>query len=197
MVLTINSLQMKTIELAATLRADAGKKFSKKIRKDEAVPAVIYGGQSNIMITVNAKELAKVICSPNVYVVNIVVEGKTHSTIVKDIQFHPVTDSILHVDFFEVDDTKKVTVSLPIACVGQAEGTKQGGKLIQVARKLRVNGVAKNLPEAIEVDVTPLGIGKSIMVGDLNFENFKIAESKSHVLVTIKATRNVQTEEAI
>lgn len=187
---------MKTIDLSATLRADAGKKFTKKIRKEESVPAVIYGGQENLMITINAKELTKVICSPNVYIVNINVEGKTYPTIVKDVQFHPVDDTIIHVDFYEINDTKKVTVTLPIQLLGQAEGTKQGGKLVQMVRKVRVNGVANDLPEKIEVDVTSLTIGKSIMVGDLNFEKFNIVENKSLVLVTIKTTRNAVVEEA-
>lgn len=180
---------MKTFELNAELRADAGKKFAKRIRKAESVPAVIYGGEKNIMISLNAKELDKAVCTPNVYIVNIAVEGKTYSTIVKEAQFHPVSDKLIHVDFYEVNDSNPVTIFLPITLVGQAEGTKQGGKLIQVIRKMRVNGIAKNLPEVIEVDVTNLTIGKSIMVGDLNFDNFHIVESKSLVIATIKTTR--------
>lgn len=187
---------MKTFDLNAELRNEAGKKFAKRIRKAESVPAVIYGGEKNIMISLNAKELDKAVCTPNVYIVNITVDGKTYSTIVKEAQFHPVSDKLIHVDFYEVNDNNPITISLPITLVGQAEGTKQGGKLIQVIRKMRVNGVAKNLPEMIEVDVTNLTIGKSIMVGELGFENFHIVESKSLVIATIKTTRATRENEA-
>lgn len=186
---------MKTIDLAATVRTDAGRKFAARLRKQEQVPAVIYGGEKNLMVTLGSRDLTKAICSPNVYLFNISVEGKTHRTVVKDVQFHPVTDSIIHVDFYEVNDSRSLTVALPVLLTGQAEGTKQGGKLVQITRKVKVHGLVNDLPEAIELDVTPLTIGKSIVVGDLKFDKFHIEENKSMLLVAVKATRKAVADD--
>ncbi len=180
---------MKTFELNAVVRTSTGKTAAKGMRKTALIPANIYGGDQNLMISVDEKETSKAIYTPHVYIVNISVDGKVYSTIIKEIQFHPVSDKILHIDFLQISEKKKVTVGLPIVLEGQAEGAKQGGKLIQVVRKVRVNGIAKDLPESINVDVTSLGIGKSIMVGDLAFDKFTIAEQKSVVIATIKSTR--------
>ncbi len=180
---------MKTIELSAALRTTTGKKAAKMDRKSELVPGIVYGGGENTMISLSERELKKVIYTPDVYLIKLSVDGKNMDVILKEVQFHPVTDKILHVDFLKVDDKKPVTVALPIVITGQAEGVKQGGKLLQVVRKVRVNGLVKNMPETINIDVTSLGIGKSIMVGDLSFDGYTIAEAKSLVLVTIKTTR--------
>jgi len=190
---------MKTIELSAAPRTETGKKAAKQSRKSEFVPAVIYGAGENIMIALNEKELRKVIYTPIVYLVKLNVDGKVHDAIIKEVQFHPVTDKILHVDFLKVSENKPITIGLPINLVGQAEGVKVGGKLLQVVRKIRVKGLAKDLPDAIEIDVTKLGIGKSIMVGELSFDKFTVIEPKSMVIATIKSTRaarEAQQEEA-
>lgn len=190
---------MKTIELSAAPRTETGKKAAKQSRKSEYVPAVIYGAGENIMIALNEKELRKVIYTPIVYLVKLNVDGKVHDAIIKEVQFHPVTDKILHVDFLKVSENKPITIGLPINLVGQAEGVKAGGKLLQVVRKIRVKGLAKDLPDAIEIDVTKLGIGKSIMVGELSFDKFTVIEPKSMVIATIKSTRaarEAQQEEA-
>lgn len=190
---------MKTIELSAAPRTETGKKAAKQSRKSEFVPAVIYGAGENIMIALNEKELRKVIYTPIVYLVKLNVDGKVHDAIIKEVQFHPVTDKILHVDFLKVSENKPITIGLPINLVGQAEGVKAGGKLLQVVRKIRVKGLAKDLPDAIEIDVTKLGIGKSIMVGELSFDKFTVIEPKSMVIATVKSTRaarEAQQEEA-
>ncbi|KAB2871742.1 MAG: 50S ribosomal protein L25 [Bacteroidales bacterium] len=180
---------MKTIELSAAVRTETGKTFAKNMRKSALIPANIYGGDQNLMISVDEKELMKAIYTPHVYIVNLSVEGKVYSTIIKETQFHPVSDKVLHIDFLQVSDKKKITIALPVVLEGQAEGAKQGGKLAQVVRKLRVNGLAKDLPESINIDITNLGLGKSIMVGDLEFKKFTIAEPKSVVIATVKTTR--------
>lgn len=180
---------MKTLELSAAVRKETGKTFAKNMRKSALIPANIYGGEQSLMISVDEKELMKAIYTPNVYIVNLTVEGKVYSTVIKETQFHPVSDKILHVDFLQISDKKKITIGLPVVLEGQAEGAKQGGKLAQVVRKLRVNGIAKDLPESINIDVTNLGLGKSIMVGDLEFKKFTIAEPKSVVIATVKTTR--------
>ncbi|MGE0077037.1 MAG: 50S ribosomal protein L25 [Bacteroidales bacterium] len=180
---------MKTFELNAAVRTETGKTFAKNIRKTALIPANIYGGEQNLMISVDEKEFLKAIYTPHVYIVNLTVDGKVYSTIIKETQFHPVSDKVLHVDFLQISDKKKITVGLPVILQGQAEGAKQGGKLLQVVRKVRVSGFAKDLPESINVDVTNLGLGKSIMVGDLTFDKYVISEPKSMVIATIKTTR--------
>jgi len=180
---------METIELSAALRTETGKKAAKQSRKAELVPAVIYGDGENIMISLSEKELKKVIYTPVVYLVKLNVDGKVYETIIKETQFHPVTDKILHVDFLKVSETKPITIALPVNLVGQAEGVKAGGKLLQVVRKIRVIGLVNDLPDAISIDVTHLGIGKSIMVSELSFDKFTVIEPKSMVIATIKTTR--------
>lgn len=190
---------MKKIELNAAVRTETGKKAAKQSRKAELVPGNIYGGEKNMMITLSEKELRKIIYTPNVYLVTLNMDGQKVDAIVKEMQFHPVTDRILHIDFLQVDEKKKVTVALPVVLTGQAEGVKVGGRLLQVVRKLRVYGFVNDLPDEIDVDVTNLALGKSIMVSDLSYDGFTIAETPSLVIATVKATRATreaqQTEE--
>jgi large subunit ribosomal protein L25 len=186
---TLKNKKMKTIELSAALRTETGKKAAKQARKTELIPAIIYGAGENIMISLNEKEVNKVIYTPNVYLIKVNIDGKVYDTILKEVQFHPVTDKVLHIDLYRVLADKPVTVALPVNLVGQAEGVKMGGRLLQVVRKIRVNGLVNDLPDSIDVDVTNLALGKSIMVGELNFEGFNIVEPKSMVIATIKATR--------
>lgn len=180
---------MKTIELSAALRPETGKKAAKHIRRSELVPAVIYGDGENVLISILEKEIKKVVYTPIVYLVKLNVDGKIYDVIIKEVQFHPVTDRVLHVDFLKVSDTKPITIGLPVNLVGQAEGVKAGGKLLQVVRKIRVKGLVKDLPDAINIDITHLGIGKSIMVAELSFDKFTVVEPKSMVIATIKSTR--------
>lgn len=180
---------MKTVELSAVVRTETGKKAARSARKSELIPANIYGGDKNQMVAVGAKEFGKIINSHHVYTVKLNIDGKFVDTIIKEVQFHPVTDKVLHVDFLEVTDKKKVTVALPINLFGHAEGVKQGGKLLQVVRKVRVHGFVKDMPESIDIDVTSLTLGKSIMVSDLSLDKLTVAESGSLVIATVKVTR--------
>jgi len=180
---------MKTIELNGSLRSETGKKIAKIYRKNEQVPAILYGGDVNIKFVVNERDLKPIVYTPSVHIVNINIDGKIYESIVKEIQFHPVSDKILHLDFLHVFDDKKVTVALPVLLTGQAEGAKQGGKVMLITRKIRVCGFPKELPEMLEVDVTNLGLGKTIMVGDLNFKNAEIVDLKSTVIATVQLTR--------
>lgn len=190
---------MKTVSLNGSLRNETGKKMAKRIRKAELVPAIIYGGEENVLISVNEKELKALIYTPHVHIIEITVDGKKYPTIVKDIQFHPVTDRIIHVDFYQVSDKKKVTVSLPVILTGQAEGAKQGGKLQLVNRKLRACGFPQDLPDEITIDITHLTLGKSVMVGDVKHDKFDLVDAPSTVIATVKLTRaarGAQSEEA-
>lgn len=190
---------MKTIELKGSLRTEKGKKFAKSLRKKEQVPAILYGGDINLMFVVNERDLKEIVYTPHVHIVNINIDGKIYESIVKDVQFHPVSDKIIHMDFLHVFDDKKVTVSLPVILNGQAEGAKQGGKVLLVTRKLRACGFPQELPDALEIDINDLALGKSIMVGDLNFKGVQLVDLKSTVVTTCQLTRAARgqaTEEA-
>jgi len=180
---------MKTIEINGSLRTGTGKKAAKQIRKGEQVPAVIYGGDVNMSIVLTTTDLKPIVYTPNVHIVNIKIDGKVYETIVKDIQFHPVSDEILHMDFLHIFDDKKVTVALPVILTGLSEAAKQGGKIILVTRKLRACGFPQELPETLDVDITDLGLGKSIMVGDLKFDKVQLVDIKSTVVASAQLTR--------
>jgi len=190
---------MKTIEINGSLRSETGKKIAKQYRKNAQVPAVIYGGDINVMFVVNEKDLKPIVYTPTVHIVNVNVDGKIYASIVKEIQFHPVSDKILHIDFLRVFDDKKVTVALPVALTGLSEAAKQGGKVILVNRKLRACGFPKELPDMLDVDITNLGLGKTIMVGDLSFENVQLVDMKTLVVASAqltRAARGAQTADA-
>lgn len=187
---------MKSIEINGSLRSETGKKIAKQLRKKEQVPAIIYGRDVNAMIVVNERDLKPIVYTPTVHIVNIKVDGKNYETIVKDIQFHPVSDKILHIDFLHIFDDKKVTVALPVILTGQAEGAKQGGKLSLINRKLRACGFPQELPEKLEVDITNLGLGKTIMVGDLNYKNVELVDLKSTVVASCQLTRVAKGSQA-
>jgi len=180
---------MKSIELKGSLRSETGKKIAKIYRKNEQVPAILYGGDVNIKFVVNERDLRPIVYTPSVQIVNINIDGKIYESIVKEIQFHPVTDKILHLDFFQVFNDKKITIALPVLLTGQAEGAKQGGKVITITRKIRVCGLPQELPEMLEVDITNLGLGKTITVGELKFKNAEIVDLKSIVIATVQLTR--------
>ena len=155
---------MLTIDLAGQSRTNLGKKESKHLREGGLVPCVLYGAGKNTNFTVEAKAFDKVYITPNVYVVNLNLDGTTHMAIVKEIQFHPVTDNVLHVDFLEISEDKPFSVKLPIKITGHSEGVKQGGKLKVKMRKMRVSGLLKDLPAELEIDITSLGLGNSLLI---------------------------------
>lgn len=180
---------MKSFEITGSLRTEKGKKFAKQLRRQEAVPAILYGGKENVMLSVVERDLRDLIYTPFVYLVNIKVEGKSYKAIVKDIQYHPVSDKVIHIDFLQLFDDKKVTIGIPVELVGSSEGVKQGGKLSLITRKLRVSGFPKDLPDNLQIDITDLNLGKSKLVGDINLKNIDIIDSKSTVIANVKLTR--------
>lgn len=180
---------MQVFELKGELRNDLGKKATSALRVDEKVPCVLYGGEENVHFSVVEKELAKLLYTPNVYTVKIDVEGKVYNAVMREIQFHPVTDRVLHIDFYQIFENKIVIVEVPIKLKGFAEGVQAGGKLTQVIRKLKVKALPANLPNEVVLDVTTLGLGKSIKVKELSFENFEVVNAKEVVIAQIKLTR--------
>jgi large subunit ribosomal protein L25 len=180
---------MKTFELKGTERTDLGKKATKVVRVSESVPCVLYGGEKNIHFTATASDLRKLIYTPDVYVVNLEIDGKKCKAVMKALQFHPVSDKALHIDFLEVFETKPVIIEIPVKLIGLAEGVKAGGKLALQMRKLKVKGIYTQIPEHITVDVTSLGLGKTIQVDAVSVENLEILNAKNAVVAQVKLTR--------
>jgi large subunit ribosomal protein L25 len=187
---------MKEMSVAGKLRTATGKKATKELRKEGYVPCNLYGeakGEDGKPLAkafaILATDLRKLVYTPHVYVANIDIEGEKHAAIIKELQFHPVTDALLHVDFYEVHEDKPITIGVPVKLNGLAQGVRDGGRLSLIVRKVNVTAKYGDIPETLDIDVTNLTIGKSIKVGELNFPGLEMATSKDVVVCTIKATR--------
>lgn len=180
---------MKTYELNGTLRTDLGKKATKANRVADSVPCVLYGIGENVHFTATNSDLRKLVYTPDVYVVNLSIDGKAYKAVMKDLQFHPVTDKVLHIDFLQVSEAKPVVMEIPVQLQGLAEGVKAGGKLALQMRKLKVKGIYTQFPEKIIIDVTSLGLGKTIQVGAVTLDGLEILNSKEAVVAQVKLTR--------
>ena len=180
---------MKTFELSGEVRENLGKKATKAVRVSENIPCVLYGGKDNVHFTVSASAVRKLIYTPEVYGVELTIGKNKTKAIMKELQFHAVTDKVQHIDFLEIDEKKPVVVELPVKLTGLAEGVKAGGKLSLEMRKLKVKGIYTNIPESITVDVTNVGLGKSIQVGKLALKDLEILNSKMSVVAQVKLTR--------
>lgn len=186
---------MKSVALSGNKRADRGTSNAKSLRKEEKVPCVIYGGKENIHFTVNEIAFGKIVNTPEVFFINLDIDGTTIKAIIKDVQYHPVTDRTIHVDFLEVAEDKAVTVKLPIKLVGNSKGVLNGGKLRMVTRKLRINGLPSALPEFIEIDITELKIGQSIKVEEIKGDGLTFLDASNAVVVAVKRSRVAVEEE--
>ncbi|MDD7317491.1 MAG: 50S ribosomal protein L25/general stress protein Ctc [Prevotella sp.] len=187
---------MKEISVTGQKRSDLGKKATKMLRKEGLVPCNIYGEKKGenglpeaLAFAVPMSELRKLVYTPNIYVVNILIDGEKHLAIMKELQFHPVTDALLHVDFFAINDEKPVVIGVPVKLNGLAQGVRDGGRMSLIVRKVNVRAKYKDIPETLDIDVTNMTIGKSIKVGDLHFDGLEMVTSKEVVVCTIKATR--------
>ncbi|MCQ2133214.1 MAG: 50S ribosomal protein L25/general stress protein Ctc [Bacteroidaceae bacterium] len=197
---------MKEIALNGQFRTATGKKATKELRSKDLVPCVIYGvekdenGQPKAQsFVVSQKELAKLLYTPNVYIVNLNLEGKEVKAILKDLQTDFVTDRPLHVDFYQITDEKPIVMEIPVKLNGLAAGVKAGGKLTAGVRKLKVKSLYSNFPDTLNIDVTSLGLGKSIKVSEINFENLELVTPKEVVVCSVRmtrASRNAATEES-
>lgn len=180
---------MKTFELKASLRKDTGKKESKNLRKQELVPCVVYGGEKIVHFAVIEKDFKNLIYTPDVFLVKLDIDGEKYDAVIQDIQFHPVSDRILHVDFSQVIDGKAVTINLPIELTGNSQGMLDGGKLRQRRRSLKVRGLAEHMPDYLKVDITSLDIGDSMKVGDLEYENLEVLDPQRAMVVGVVSSR--------
>ena len=194
---------MKSIEIKGSLRTETGKKATRELRKSDSVPCVLYGinkdekgNQVATHFTVTNDGLRNLVYTPHIYVVDLNIDGKVVTAIMKDIQFHPVTDRILHVDFLQIDETNPIVMEVPVKLEGLAEGVKAGGKLALQVRKLKVKALYNVIPERLIVDVTNLGLGKTIKVGELSYEGLQLLNAKEAVVCAVKLTRAARGAQA-
>ncbi|MGE5382177.1 MAG: 50S ribosomal protein L25/general stress protein Ctc [Omnitrophica WOR_2 bacterium] len=183
---------MKTVSLSGSLRENVGKKDAKAQRVAGKVPCVIYGGKEQIHFTTDEVNFKPILYSPSSFLINVNVDGKEYLTILQDVQSHPVTDRLLHVDFMELDPKKPVTISVPIRITGTSPGVLRGGKLIKKFRKLKVKALIQNLPDEIEISISELELNQAVKVVDLKLDNVEFLDIKNAVIVTVQATRNVE-----
>ncbi len=180
---------MKTFQLAGVLRTETGKKAGKALRKADLIPAVMYGGEAVVQFTITTESVRKLIYTPEVYVVELTIGEKTTMAIIKELQFHPVSDILLHVDFLEVFADKPVVIEIPVALEGHSEGVKAGGRLSLEMRKLKIKALYSTLPEKLMVNIDNLELGKTIQVGSLSYEGLEILNAKNAVVCAVKLTR--------
>ena len=187
---------MKEFNVSGQKRNDLGKKASKLARKEGLIPCNIYGEKKDengnpvaLAFVCPMSELRKVVYTPHIYVVNLNIDGEEHKAVMKELQFHPVTDKLLHVDFYEITEEKPIVMEVPIQLNGLAEGVKAGGKLAASVRSLKVRAPYTQIPEVLNIDVTHLGLGKVIKVAELKFEGLELVTSPSVVVCQVKMTR--------
>lgn len=213
---------MKTFQLEGESRENLGKKAAKELRKSNLIPAVLYGASPVAMpyegkiqsgdklvdlgdnkglivtdFTVSNDGVRKLVYTPEIFIIDLTIKGnKKVKAILKDIQFHPVTDEILHIDFLEVFEDKPIVMEVPVALEGHSEGVKAGGKLSLEMRKLKVKAIYTQIPEKLVVNIDSLGLGKTIQVGSLQFPNLELMNAKNGVVAAVKLTRAARGAQA-
>jgi large subunit ribosomal protein L25 len=198
---------MKSIDVKGTARNEFGKKGAKALRSQNLIPCNLYGVERDAKglpvakaFSVTFEEVRKLVYSPDIFSVNLTIDGTTVLAVMREIQFHPVKDNILHIDFYQVTPEKPIVMAVPVKLNGLAAGVKAGGKLEQILRRVKAKALYTAIPEKVEIDVTPLGIGKSFKVGDLKVEGIEFVSPKDAVICTVMSTRsaaaNAAAEEA-
>ena len=180
---------MKSITIQGTKRESVGKKSTKALRDAELVPCVVYGGGEPLNFSAEEKAFKGLVYTPEAHTVSIEVDGQTIPAVLQDIQFHPITDKILHADFYQLADDKPVVMEVPVRITGRAKGVVSGGAMRQTYRKLKLKALPANLPDEIVVDVTPLKIGNKLYVGDIKTNNFTFMHPDNAVVVAVKMSR--------
>ena len=183
---------MQHFELKGQSRKAEGKAAIKAIRRQGLVPCNLYGcGMDNVLFTVDAKELKLLTNTPQSYIVDLVIDGgKAQTAVLHELQWHPVTDECLHIDFLAVNDAKPVCINVPLEITGHAIGVQHGGKFYQRERKIRISALLKNLPDKVTVDISSLGLDKRIKAGDIKVDNATVLTEKDTIICGVKATRN-------
>jgi large subunit ribosomal protein L25 len=189
---------MKSVSIKGVARVNLGKKFAKQLRKEDNVPCVIYGGTSDPMhFYAHSNEFRKIVYTADVYIINIHIGDTIVKSIMSDIQFHPVSDKLVHIDFLKISDDQNVRIGIPIRIIGNALGVQNGGRMALNMRSLIIEALIDNLPEMIEVDISDLRIGQSIRVSDLKIDGANILSKGNDVIVGIKTSRAVVEEEEV
>lgn len=186
---------MKTIAISGSLRENVGKRDAKELRYEGKVPAVLYGGKEQIHFAVTRTDLNDAIYSPEANFIEITLDGKAVKAIIKDTQFHPLTDLLLHVDFLQLFDDKEITMEIPVKLAGTSPGVKMGGKLVQKLRKLRVKSLPKNMPQVVEVSIAKLEVGNLFRVRDLEKGEYFVTNTPEDTIVSVGMSRALKQAE--
>ncbi len=180
---------MKSITIQGAKRESVGKKSTKALRDAELVPCVVYGGNGPLNFSAEEKAFKNLVYTPEAHTVELVIDGETIPAVLQDIQFHPITDQILHADFYQLSEDKPVVIDVPVRITGRAKGVVAGGVLRQTFRKLKLKAIPANLPDEIVVDVTPLKIGNKLYIGDIKNENYTFMHPDNAVIVAVRMSR--------
>jgi large subunit ribosomal protein L25 len=186
---------MKSIAISGSPRENVGKRDAKELRYDGKVPAVLYGGATQTHFSVSAADLKPVVYTPDVHFIDIEVAGVKSQAVIQDIQFHPLTEKILHVDFLALDPNKPIAIEIPVKLTGTSPGVKMGGKLVQKLRKLRVKGLPKDHLDNVEVSIEGLEVGKSVRVGEIKLPNLVITNAAEDTIVSVTTSRALRQAE--
>ena len=185
---------MKTFALGASVR-ETNKIANRALRNQGKVPCVLYGGEKQVYFSAKENDLNKLVNTPDVYLLNIDIEGESFQAILQDIQFHPLTDRIIHIDFLQVFDNKEVTVNIPVNFIGTPVGVRNGGNLLVRKRAIRTRAIPANLPDAIDINIEELKIGKFLYIGDIRDERYTFLAGDKSVIVGVKTARGAVEDE--
>ena len=185
---------MKTFALGASVR-ETNKIANRALRNQGKVPCVLYGGEKQVYFSATENDLNKLVNTPDVYLLNIDIDGESFQAILQDIQFHPFTDRIIHIDFLQVFDDKEVTVNIPVNFIGTPIGVRNGGNLLVRKRAIRTRAIPANLPDAIDINIEELKIGKFLYIGDIRDERYTFLAGDKSVIVGVKTARGAVEDE--
>jgi large subunit ribosomal protein L25 len=180
---------MKAIFMSGSSRANVGKKDAKALRVDGLVPCVLYGGDSQIHFSVNETQFKPLLFTPDVHTVDLEIDGKSYKAVLQDIQYHNMNDSVLHADFLQLHENKPVIIQIPVRTSGNSAGVRAGGKLVTKLRKLKVRAFLKDLPDFINIDITPLEIGQGVKVREISLPGVTLLDAQNVDVVAVTATR--------
>ncbi len=180
---------MKTVSMSGSLRENVGKKDAKSLRRKGLVPCVMYGGEEQVRFSVDLTEFKPLLFTPDVNYVELNIDGKKTLTILQEIQYHPVSDEVIHADFLRLFDDKPITISVPIKAVGVAPGVLEGGKLETKIRKMKLKGLPNDIPQHVEISISNLNIGQGVKVEEIEIPKVEVLNVKSSVVIWVKSTR--------
>ena len=186
---------MQTVSLSGSSRESVGKKDARDLRGRKLVPSVLYGGEKQYHFSLDLIDLEKYVYTPDVFTFEISISGEKHEAILKDLQFHPVTDKIIHADFLEIIEGKEVKLDIPVSLVGNSIGVRNGGRLARNFRRISVRGLPKDFPDNIELDITPLRIGMALRISDIDLPNVTLLHDPESIVVAVKAARGALEDE--